>query len=161
MLPKLTILTLLPRSIRPLSFNNRHNQNTSIACILLAAFVLATLAVITLISSDAHSAQSAETDVSITQQQIHTRTLAASCAACHGTLGNSLSITPVLAGLDPTYFVTEMLAFRNGERDSTVMHHHATGLTIDEINALANYFSRQIRTANPAALSEILKANDE
>jgi sulfide dehydrogenase cytochrome subunit len=95
------------------------------------------------------------------QENIHTRTLAASCAACHGTQGNSQSITPVLAGLDTTYFSTQMLAFRNGSRDSTVMHRHAKGLTIEEINLLATYFSQQKRISTPVPTSQILKAKDD
>jgi cytochrome c553 len=78
----------------------------------------------------------------------HTQVLAASCAACHGTNGNSVGGTPVLAGLDATYFVTQMMAFRTGERTSTVMHRHAKGLTVEEIGALATYFSEQTREAS-------------
>jgi cytochrome c553 len=158
MLPKVTILTSPHAFVRSIFFNLGHHQNTIIYCQSLVASTLATLAITTLALSPAHSAES---DISISQKQIHTRTLAASCAACHGTLGNSLSITPVLAGLDPTYFVKQMLAFRTGDRDSTVMHHHARGLTIDEIDALANYFSVQRRSANAAVSSEILKHRDE
>ncbi|MEE9331026.1 MAG: c-type cytochrome [Methylophilaceae bacterium] len=102
-------------------------------------------------------------NASSNQEKIHTRTLAASCAACHGTLGNSRSITPVLAGLDATYFSTQMLAFKNGERSSTstVMHHHAAGLNIDEIDQLAHYFSQQKRTVKAPLKSQTLKANHE
>jgi cytochrome subunit of sulfide dehydrogenase len=82
----------------------------------------------------------------------HTRTLAASCSACHGTNGNSVGGTPVLAGLDRAYFVTQMQAFLVGERASTVMHHHAKGLTEEEIGLLAGYFSAQPRTAASAPL---------
>lgn len=77
----------------------------------------------------------------------HLRVLAASCAACHGSNGNSVGGTPVLAGLDASHFTLQMKAFRSGERTSTVMHHHAKGLTEDEINALATYFAAQPRTA--------------
>jgi cytochrome subunit of sulfide dehydrogenase len=75
----------------------------------------------------------------------HLRVLAASCAACHGTNGNSVGGTPVLAGLDRTYFVTQMKAFRSGGLTSTVMHRHAKGLTETEIDLLADYFSTQPR----------------
>lgn len=92
---------------------------------------------------------------------IHIRTLAASCAACHGTNGNSHSTTPVLAGLDATYFSNQMLAFKNGRRASTVMHHHAKGLTDDEIMQLANYFSEQKRISTSAPVSQQLKAKHE
>lgn len=82
----------------------------------------------------------------------HIRVLAASCAACHGTNGNAVRTEgglslPILAGMDAGYFVTQMLAFKSGERKATVMHHHAKGLNIDEINLLANYFSQQKRIA--------------
>jgi sulfide dehydrogenase cytochrome subunit len=79
--------------------------------------------------------------------EIHIRTLAASCAACHGTNGNSVGGTPVLAGLDPGHFTTQMMAFRSGERKSTVMHRHAKGLTPEEIEQLAAYFAAQKRTS--------------
>jgi len=76
-------------------------------------------------------------------EQAHIRVLASSCAACHGTGGNSLGSMPAVAGLDAGYFTQQMLAFRSGERASTVMHHHAKGLTQEEIVSLAEHFSRQ------------------
>ncbi len=75
----------------------------------------------------------------------HVRVLAASCAACHGGDGNSVGGTPVLAGLDRSHFVTQMQAFREGTLASTVMHHHAKGLTEQEIVQLADYFAAQPR----------------
>jgi cytochrome subunit of sulfide dehydrogenase len=75
----------------------------------------------------------------------HIQTLAASCAACHGSQGNSVGGTSVLAGLDASHFVLQMTAFRNGSRSSTVMHRHAKGLTVEEINDLAVYFEQQKR----------------
>jgi sulfide dehydrogenase cytochrome subunit len=77
----------------------------------------------------------------------HLRVLAASCAACHGTNGNSVGGTPVLASLAPNYFITQMQAFRSGTLPSTVMHRHAKGLTEAEINQLAEYFAAQPRHA--------------
>jgi sulfide dehydrogenase cytochrome subunit len=91
----------------------------------------------------------------------HIRTLAASCAACHGTNGNSASITPTLAGLDDGFFIAEMLAFKDGTRPATVMHRHAKGLNIDEINLLANYFARQNRVSSKKPPSQALKASHE
>lgn len=84
----------------------------------------------------------------------HIQTLAASCAACHGSNGNSVAGTSVLAGLDKNHFVLQMQSFRNGERPSTVMHHHAKGLTLDEIDALGSYFSQQKRHASVMPPSE-------
>lgn len=91
----------------------------------------------------------------------HIRSLAASCAACHGTNGNSARITPTLAGLETTYFITQMLAFMNGQITSTVMHHHAKGLNAEEIHQLAVYFSQQKRVANMSPKPQTLKANHE
>jgi cytochrome subunit of sulfide dehydrogenase len=91
----------------------------------------------------------------------HIRTLAASCAACHGSNGNSTGITPSLASLDDGYFITQMLAFRDGSRPASVMHHHAKGLNIDEINLLANYFLTQKRVTNNSPKPQALKANHE
>jgi cytochrome subunit of sulfide dehydrogenase len=88
----------------------------------------------------------------------HIRTLAASCAACHGSNGNSTGITPTLAGLDGGYFTTQMLAFKDGTRPATVMHHHAKGLNVDEINLLANYFTQQKRVTSNPPKSQTLKA---
>jgi len=93
-------------------------------------------------------------------RQLHTRSLAASCAACHGTNGNSVGDTAKLAGKDKVDFVTKMLAFKSGERAATVMHHHAKGLNSQEITDLADYFSAQTphKSASlvPQKLSETL-----
>ncbi|HEY3326487.1 MAG TPA: c-type cytochrome [Novimethylophilus sp.] len=75
----------------------------------------------------------------------HVQVLAASCAACHGMNGNSVGGTPVLAGLDRSHFILQMQSFRDGSRASSVMHHHAQGLTPQEIEQLADYFSAQPR----------------
>jgi cytochrome c553 len=86
----------------------------------------------------------------------HIQSLAASCFACHGPQGNSLGETPVLAGLNAQYFVEKMLAFRKNELVSTVMHRHAKGLNVDEINQLAQYFSEQKRVSSPAPKSQMM-----
>lgn len=75
----------------------------------------------------------------------HIQTLAASCAACHGSQGNTVGGTSVLAGLDASHFVLQMIAYRDGSRIATVMHRHAKGLTVEEINDLAVYFAQQKR----------------
>lgn len=83
-------------------------------------------------------------------RHVHVRSLAASCASCHGTNGNDAenNVTDThlakLAGMDTKYFITQMLAFKSGERVATVMHHHAKGLNSDEISDLAEYFSAQV-----------------
>lgn len=91
----------------------------------------------------------------------HIRTLAASCAACHGSNGNALQGNAVLAGMDGTYFTTQMLAFKDGSRPATVMHRHAKGLNVDEINLLADYFSRQKPAPSQVPQTQELKASHE
>jgi cytochrome subunit of sulfide dehydrogenase len=104
----------------------------------------------------------AEVLVSVADQanNTHIRTLAASCAACHGSNGNAVSASAVLAGIDGNYFVAQMLAFKSGNRPATVMHHHAKGLNVDEINLLGAYFSQQKRAVNVVPKSQNLKANN-
>ena len=84
----------------------------------------------------------------------HIRTLAGSCAACHGTNGNSVGGIPALAGMDASKIGEKLHAFRSGEQSSTVMFRHAKGLTEEEIAQLAIYFSQQPRlpTAPPMSL---------
>ncbi len=122
------------------------NRNAS----LNKHFSLLSLILCCILSSPSYADKTSSNDV-------HVRTLAASCAACHGTNGNSLSITPVLAGLDAHYFSTQMLAFKKGSRESTVMHHHATGITDEEIGQLADFFSQQKRIAPPPLTSQTLR----
>lgn len=69
--------------------------------------------------------------------------LASSCAGCHGTNGHSKGEMPKLAGLQPDYFIEQMQAFVTGERESSVMRHHAAAYSETEIRQLAEYFSRQ------------------
>lgn len=81
---------------------------------------------------------------------VHIRSLAASCAACHGTQGNAVSLdkstvsTQALAGGNKADIISKLQTFKSGERSATVMHRHAKGLTADEITALAEYFSMQV-----------------
>ena len=59
-----------------------------------------------------------------------------SCPLSNLVLGGSRSIGQLTfnyAGLDRGHFLLQMSAFLNGLRASTVMHHHAKGLTLPEI----------------------------
>ena len=84
-----------------------------------------------------------------TAYHVHIRSLAASCAACHGTQGNAVpaangqETTSALAGANKTDIIQKLQAFKSGERSATVMHRHAKGLTSEEITGLAEYFSMQ------------------
>ena len=75
------------------------------------------------------------------------RSLAASCAACHGTAGRAVAGSSVagLAGRPKDELVQLMGQFKKGERPATLMHQIAKGYGDDEIAALADYFSKQPR----------------
>ncbi len=97
----------------------------------------------------------------------HIRQLAASCAACHGEQGNSVAATSdeganaVLAGVNSAEFVDKMMGFKEGSRKATVMHHHAKGLTVEEIKQLSIYFSQQKRMTKAPLTSQTLRADHE
>jgi cytochrome c553 len=72
------------------------------------------------------------------------RSLAANCAACHGTNGNSAGgAIPGLAGMNKEYFLNQLKAFKEGKREATVMHQIAKGYSDAEATALGEYFSAQ------------------
>jgi sulfide dehydrogenase cytochrome subunit len=79
----------------------------------------------------------------LAQENINAELLASSCAACHGTNGHSLGGLPSLAGVDKLYLIEQMQQFVSGERASTVMKHHASGYTAEEIELMADFFSKQ------------------
>lgn len=79
------------------------------------------------------------------KEALYVKTLAASCAQCHGTNGQPVAGSPVvpLAGLSRDHIVTQMKAFQSGARPATIMHQLAKGYSDDEINQLAAYFAAQ------------------
>jgi sulfide dehydrogenase cytochrome subunit len=80
------------------------------------------------------------------QENPAARSLAATCASCHGTDGRSVSTEVVpLAGLPKEHIVTQMKAFRDGTRQATVMHQLAKGYSDAQIELVADYFSRRQR----------------
>jgi len=78
-------------------------------------------------------------------EALHLRSLAATCAACHGTDGKppAGSAIPRLAGTDREELLARMRGFRDGSRPATVMHQLARGYSEPQISALAGYFARQ------------------
>ncbi len=69
--------------------------------------------------------------------------LAANCANCHGTTGIAKGAMLSLAGQPKAQIVEKMTAFRDGKRPATIMHQLAKGYTDPQIEAIADYFSRQ------------------
>ena len=71
------------------------------------------------------------------------RYLAANCANCHGTTGNAQGAMPSLAGQQKSFIVDQMKAFRDGKRPATIMHQLAKGYTDQQVELIADHFSRQ------------------
>ncbi|OWQ85525.1 hypothetical protein CDN98_16550 [Roseateles terrae] len=73
------------------------------------------------------------------------RSLAATCAACHGTDGRSTAddALPRLAGRPATEIAAALRAFKSGARPGTVMPQLAKGYDDTQIDLLARYFAAQ------------------
>lgn len=98
------------------------------------------LAFCALTASSLSQAQSAPT-----QAALYTRSLAATCANCHGTDGKAVQGSSVvsIAGLDKNYLMAQLQAFKSGARPATVMHQISKGYSDAQIETLASYFAAQ------------------
>ena len=80
------------------------------------------------------------------------------CAACHGMDGNSANPEwPSLAGQHASYLVTQLKAFKSGERQNVLMSPMATPLSDQDMEDLAAWYSSQALTpkeADPALVSK-------
>ncbi len=64
------------------------------------------------------------------------------CSLCHGEQGEASSaIYPRLAGQNKNYLIKQLKNFRDGKRKSDTMNEMAKGLSDEQIEALAEYFS--------------------
>ena len=75
------------------------------------------------------------------------RSLAANCAACHGTNGQPArgSTLAGLAGKPRNELLMAMTQFKEGKKPATLMHQLGKGYTDAELEALADFFSKQGR----------------
>jgi cytochrome c553 len=73
------------------------------------------------------------------------RSMAATCANCHGTDGHALpgAAVPGLAGRPRDELLQQLLAFRNGSRPATIMQQIAKGFSENQLQQLATYFAAQ------------------
>jgi len=72
------------------------------------------------------------------------KTKSATCAACHGLDGNSVTPDwPSLAGQHTAYIVRQLKAFKAGERVNVTMKPFADMLTDQDMADIAAYFSAQ------------------
>lgn len=79
------------------------------------------------------------------KEALYVKSLAATCANCHGTNGKAVEGSSVvsIAGLDKAYLVTQMKAFKAGTRPATIMHQLSKGYNDAQIEMLATYFAAQ------------------
>ncbi|HZM36580.1 MAG TPA: cytochrome C [Burkholderiales bacterium] len=72
------------------------------------------------------------------------RSLAATCANCHGPQGHSATSTVAsLAGRPKGEIVAAMQAFKSGAKPATVMHQLSKGYTDEQIEMMAGFFAAQ------------------
>jgi cytochrome c553 len=78
-------------------------------------------------------------------KSLQVRSLAATCANCHGTGGRAIqdAAVPGLAGMPATYMIEQIKGFKSGERPATVMHQISKGYSDAQIQQLAAYFAAQ------------------
>ncbi len=70
--------------------------------------------------------------------------LSYSCAGCHSTNGASHGpAIPSIAGLSKDYLVEAMQAYKNGERNPTIMDRIAKGYSDKEFKLMGEFFSAQ------------------
>lgn len=79
------------------------------------------------------------------KEALYVKSLAATCANCHGTNGKAVEGSSVvsIAGLDRDYMVAQMKAFKTGTRPATIMHQLSKGYSDAQIETLATYFAAQ------------------
>ena len=77
------------------------------------------------------------------QTDLAARSMAASCANCHGTNGAAAPGMVALAGYDKAGLVKAMADFKSGARPATIMHQLSKGYSEAQIDAIAGYFAAQ------------------
>ncbi|MDP2827104.1 MAG: c-type cytochrome [Sulfuricellaceae bacterium] len=73
------------------------------------------------------------------------RLLASNCFQCHGTNGRAVSGFESLAGESAAEIYKEMKEMQRDPAGENIMHVHARGYTDQELQLIADYFSKQPR----------------
>lgn len=74
-----------------------------------------------------------------------------SCNSCHGEKGNSMMpLFPKLAAQNEGYLVKQMQAFKDGSRNNSSMSAMVSGLTDQDMQDIAAFYSAQIVSENAA-----------
>lgn len=72
---------------------------------------------------------------------LQVRSMAASCAACHGTSGIAQPGMKTLAGQKKEDIQKKMQDFKSGKKPATLMHQLSKGYSNAQIDQLAEYFA--------------------
>lgn len=70
-------------------------------------------------------------------------TIGYTCMGCHGVNGQSPGSIPSIAGQSAERLTTQMMAYRDGSKNGTIMNRIAKGYTPEEIKAVAAFFAQQ------------------
>ena len=71
------------------------------------------------------------------------RNLAATCANCHGTIGQARGDMKPLAGVSAEKIVAMWADFKSGNQPATIMHQISKGYTDEQIKLIAAFFAAQ------------------
>ena len=72
--------------------------------------------------------------------------LAYTCAGCHGVNGASMGpAIPSIAGMSSAYIVESMKAYKEGEREASIMTRIAKGYDEDDFGKMGKFFAAQPR----------------
>jgi cytochrome subunit of sulfide dehydrogenase len=81
------------------------------------------------------------TTAAMAETSLQVRSLAASCANCHGTNGVAQPGMESLAGKPKEDLLKKMLDFKTGKKPATLMHQLSKGYTDEQLEQLAAYFA--------------------
>ncbi|MFG6432617.1 c-type cytochrome [Roseateles sp. LYH14W] len=74
------------------------------------------------------------------------RSLAATCASCHGTHGRPRgTVMPPLAGMKAETMLEALANYRSGRQPGTVMPQIVKGYTEEQLRLIAGYFAAQAK----------------
>lgn len=97
--------------------------------------IIIAIAAATAIAANSAAAQRGDPEIA--------RSLAATCAGCHGTDGVSQGVIESLAGMRKDEIILKMQAFKTGARPATVMHQLARGYTDPQVELIADWYAAQ------------------
>ncbi len=77
------------------------------------------------------------------QDTLQARSLAATCANCHGTNGHATGAMRPLAGMPADRMLGTLADFKSGTLPATIMQQIVKGYSDEQLKAIAGYFAAQ------------------